>query len=111
MRGKGQAYAGPKDALGNFKREGERSGISKYTALRVYAHKHEDAIDAFCREEYTDTEPIHLRIADAINYLFILYAMYLEDVREGIHPLPTSGHRGADPPGAQEPSVPGAAGA
>lgn len=80
---KGRAYSGDDDSLANFKRNGERLGLSKYQILSVYANKHIDTINnaiKFHPEVPVDlTEGLKGRIIDVINYMTILYALLYED--------------------------------
>jgi len=82
MKGKGQAYSGQDDKLGNFKRIAVQYGISPYLVWAIYFNKHKDALDAWLRGEYHDTEPINGRIDDLINYLFLLRGLIMEKEME-----------------------------
>lgn len=75
---KGHDYSGDKDALENFKRNGNRLGLSPLKVLAVYMNKHLDAIDTYIREESVKSEPIEGRIEDAITYLTLLAALISE---------------------------------
>lgn len=61
---------GDADVLANFKRVGERLGLTPEQALLVYALKHEDAITKIMRNPTAPTsEPILYRFIDRFNYL------------------------------------------
>ena len=81
--GKGNAYSGNIDANSNFKRNGERLGLTKYQILSVYMNKHLDGINNAIKAnpEFPDekTEGMKGRILDAINYLAILHTLIKED--------------------------------
>lgn len=68
--GKGEAYSGTADAFENFKRNGERLGLTKYQIHMVYMNKHLDAINgairASPRRPIEKTEGMKGRILDAI---------------------------------------------
>lgn len=80
---KGKSYAGTEDSLANFKRNAERLGLTKYQVWSVYFGKHIDSI--FNAVKYNpelpvdNSEGMHGRILDAINYLSILYCLLYED--------------------------------
>lgn len=83
LEAKGMAYAGGKDVLNNFKRNGEHLGLTKYQILSVYKNKHVDTINnAIATNPISpqdETESLYGRIIDNINYLVILAAMLKED--------------------------------
>jgi hypothetical protein len=83
MIGKGTAYSGEQDANANFKRNAERLGMTKYQILAVYLNKHMDGINNAIKVSpqfpTENTEGMSGRIADAINYLAILYTLIKED--------------------------------
>lgn len=78
-------YASKADTMANFKRNAERSGLSKYLVWLVYFGKHCDSI--FNAVKYhpdnpateTKSEPLRSRVVDAINYLTILVNLMDED--------------------------------
>ena len=90
---KGPAYAQEaisNDRLGNFKRAAKKYNISPLVVVGIFLDKHMDSIGAWIREANTETpaasvggEPIIQRIADARNYLDLLYAMFMEEARAG----------------------------
>lgn len=81
--GKGEAYSGEADAFENFKRNGERLGLSKYQIHSVYMNKHLDAINGAIRANperpVEKTEGMRGRIIDAVAYLLLLHGMLFED--------------------------------
>lgn len=84
LQGKGDAYSGQDDTLSNFKRNGERLGLTKYQIWAVYCGKHLDAIFNAIRDNpefpVEKTETMDGRIVDAINYLLLLHGLQIEDM-------------------------------
>ena len=78
MKTKGQAYSGLEDKLGNFKRVAKNLAMTPEQVWYVYFSKHLDALSAYLRGEYKDSEPIVGRIKDLINYLFLYYGLLIE---------------------------------
>lgn len=80
---KGLAYAGDKDAFANFKRNGEKLGLTKYQIWSVYCGKHLDAIFNSIKENPNSpvdkSEGLQGRIDDAVNYLELLAGMLDEE--------------------------------
>ena len=89
--GKGEAYSGTADAFENFKKNGERLGLTKYQIHMVYMNKHLDAINGAIRANpetpVEKTEGMKGRILDAIAYLLLLHGMTVEDVENDIDEL------------------------
>lgn len=83
IKSKGYTYAHGENPLGNFNRLSQILGIDRKRILLIYFYKHLDAIIAYINGQREDTEDIKSRIADAINYLAILYTMIMEDERNG----------------------------
>ena len=81
MTTKGESYSGLEDKLGNFKRCAKLAGVPIEKAWYVYFIKHFDALSAYIRTEYKDSESIRGRIIDLINYLFLLAAILKEQGR------------------------------
>jgi hypothetical protein len=72
-RTKGADYATDDDVLVNFKRGGERLGLTSLQVWGTYAGKHIDAIFAFVRNNgKLESEPIGSRIDDLMVYLLLL---------------------------------------
>lgn len=70
---------GSEDVLKNFKRVGDRLGISSEVAWGVYFLKHVDAIcSAMTRPDLPVSEELKGRFADAINYLLLGYGLWME---------------------------------
>lgn len=88
MVGKEVDYASKEDTMANFKRIGERVGLTKYQIWSVYFGKHADAIANAVKyhpeapRTADESEPLRGRICDAINYLTILANLMDEDVLE-----------------------------
>lgn len=85
MASKEVDYASKEDTMANFKRNGERTGLTKYQVWLVYFGKHVDAISNAVQYHpdnpatETKSEPLRTRIVDAINYLTILQNLMDED--------------------------------
>lgn len=77
MAAKGAEYSrGEEDCNSNFKRVAESTGLDPIQVAYVYLAKHLDSISNFVKTKQTPSgEPIEGRIADAVNYLFILYSL------------------------------------
>lgn len=78
MSSKGEAYSGLEDKLGNFKRCAHLANEPIEKVWFTYFIKHFDALSAYIRGEYKDSEPIKGRIQDLINYLFLLCGILKE---------------------------------
>ena len=78
---KGEDYAGGEDAdvFDTFKATAEEYDITKYQVWGVQFRKQLSAINTYIRTGKVKSESINFRIADAINYLFILKNMLAED--------------------------------
>ena len=80
---KGRAYSGDTDAFENFKRNGERLGLSKYQVWLVYFMKHIDSITNAVKNApnapVDQSEGLTGRVDDAINYLNLFAGMLKED--------------------------------
>lgn len=73
---------GSEDVLANFKRVGDRLGVTAEVAWGVYFLKHIDAITtAMAKPHLPVSEELKGRFADAINYLFLGYALHVERER------------------------------
>jgi hypothetical protein len=68
--------------LSNFYAEADALGLTPYQVLGVYMHKHQRAIDKFLAKGRVESEPIEGRIADNINYLFLMYKMVQFEKRQ-----------------------------
>lgn len=79
LNSKGVEYAGEQDCLANFK-DADIVGLSSKQKLWVYLSKHMSSIASYIKngKEYSD-EPIEGRIADARNYLALLYMLIHEE--------------------------------
>lgn len=82
MESKGLAYSGRDDALANFKRNAKLTGSTPEQVWFIYFMKHVDAISAYVRGEYSDSEPIEGRIQDIINYGMLLYGLVKENEKK-----------------------------
>ena len=68
------------DILHNFKSTAESIGITPMEVWAVFFNKHIQAILSHAGDPYMhQAEPIDSRYADAINYLFLGFAMLVED--------------------------------
>jgi len=83
LKSKGESYAQTDiqpDVNANFKRAALTTGTTILQAWAIYFAKHIDAIQTYVRRGGAyESEPIDLRIADAVNYLLILYTLLRED--------------------------------
>lgn len=81
---KGKDYRGASsDVLANFKKVAEELGITPMQALWVYMNKHFIAINKWIRcPDDTSSEPMEMRIVDAMNYLDLAYALMTEEIEE-----------------------------
>lgn len=67
------------DILNNFKSVAQELGIEPIQIWYVYFRKHVMSIGQFCADPKRKlSEPIDTRIADAINYLELLYGLLHE---------------------------------
>lgn len=82
LKTKGEAYSGTQDCLANFKRNAERVGVTPFQIWLVYFNKHIDAITNAIKTNpqypIEATESMDGRIADAINYLFLLKGLLVD---------------------------------
>ena len=77
---KGHEYSGDKDALSNFKRNGQMLGLDPLQIWAVYFSKHHDSLMTYIKEIPDEihrvlTEPIEGRIDDMITYLILAKAL------------------------------------
>jgi len=80
---KGGEYSGDKDALANFRRNGQDCDLPMETIWRVYAGKHWDAVTQYVKDKQqgvqrTRLESIEGRVDDLIVYLILFKAMLTE---------------------------------
>jgi len=75
---KGKDYTDGNDRLSNFKQAAQRLQITPNLVWAVYFGKHIDAIFSHVRNGQVESEPIKDRIADAINYLLLYWAICVE---------------------------------
>lgn len=69
------------DVLHNFKTTAENLGLSPQEVWAVFFYKHVQAILSHAHNpDMHQAEPIQSRYADAINYLYLGYALYLESI-------------------------------
>lgn len=73
---KAPEYTEGGDRLANFDNVSKAVGVSPFAVLYTYLFKHLSSIATFCKNPNSlMSEAIEDRIADAINYLFLLYLM------------------------------------
>ena len=84
---KGIDYTDGEDRLSNFKTNAKRWCTNPRLVWAIYFGKHLDAIASHVHRGQVESEPIKDRIADAINYL-ILYWALINDSGPG--PVPRS---------------------
>ena len=70
-----QGAAGDAGRLKNFYTAAERLGLESRQVLAVYLHKHLSAIETFLQKGQVESEAIEGRIADAVNYLLLLFKL------------------------------------
>ncbi len=82
LASKGAEYSrGEEDVNSNFKRVADCLGgapLDPLTVAYIYASKHWDSITNYIKTRKTGTEPIEGRIADMVNYLFIISSLIAE---------------------------------
>lgn len=77
---KGKEYSqSQEDVNSNFKRLGSELDIPPEKVLFVYMKKHWDAITNYIKTGKVESEPIEGRLADLINYAFILGSLLEEE--------------------------------
>lgn len=94
-KGEDYSYA-DEDRLSNFKESAKEVGLTKYQVWYVYFNKGMSAIRRYVSKGKTESENIHARIQDAVNYLILLDAMITEDEPKPAYPALTPAYR--DPP-------------
>lgn len=68
------------DILANFKRSAEEAGITPRQAWLVHFHKQYSAVAKNVKSPSTPTsEGIHLRFSDLRNYLYLGFALWVEE--------------------------------
>ena len=76
---KGKEYSTESDSLSNFKKD-MAVGVTSYQSLGILLNKHMRSIESFIRTRYVlSDEPILGRINDAINYLFLLRCLIMDE--------------------------------
>lgn len=63
------------NALANFERVAEQTGMTREQVLMIYLLKHLDGISAWIKGHKSQREDVRGRILDARVYLALLYAM------------------------------------
>lgn len=81
MASKGAEYSrGEEDCNSNFKRVAEATGNTPLQVAYVYLAKHLDSIANYIKTGQAPSgEPIEGRLADAVNYLFIMHSLIKEE--------------------------------
>jgi hypothetical protein len=67
-----------KDRLANFRKAADDAGTTMLQSWSVLFSKHLHAIQSYVKRGRVESEPIHGRIHDAINYLILLMIMVSE---------------------------------
>ena len=71
------------DVLHNFKTTAENLGLSAQEVWAVFFYKHVQAILSHASNpDLNAAEPIQSRYADAINYLFLGFALHIENMHK-----------------------------
>lgn len=79
---KGLEYAGASDSLGNFK-DCDDIGVDPKQKLWIYLSKHLSSIKSYIKNgQVLSNESIESRIADARNYLALLYMLIQEEKQQ-----------------------------
>lgn len=79
-KSKNPAYAGEHDFHQNFKTIAKYLEIRPIAVASIYLWKHISSILSYAKdEEVPQAEPMETRFADCINYLLILYSLYIEE--------------------------------
>src|SRR5438874_13156479 len=77
---KGKEYSlSGNDVNSNFKRTGADIGLNPKIVLYIFMKKHFDAITNYIKTNKIESEAIESRIADLINYGFILASLIEEE--------------------------------
>ena|SRR6266478_4266282 len=80
MSTKGKEYSlSGEDVNSNFKRTGNDIGLTAKQVLYIFMKKHFDAITNYIKTNKVESEAIEERIADLINYEFILASLIEEE--------------------------------
>jgi hypothetical protein len=78
---KGKDYSDGFDRLSNFKKIASQLGLDPIQVWAVYFLKHIDSISTFVRTNALHSEPIEERFCDALNYLYLGYAIHKESAK------------------------------
>jgi hypothetical protein len=79
LHNKGKEYSSTEDCLANFK-HGTDIGVTPEQKLWIFLDKHLSSIKTYIREgQVFSNEPIEGRINDAINYLFLLRCLIVDN--------------------------------
>lgn len=82
LEAKGSDYSRSNDRLSNFKRIANLLDLPPLVIWNVYAQKHKDAIDTFCRTGTVSSEAIRGRFLDLANYC-LLGAALVDEQQKG----------------------------
>jgi len=83
MNQKGKSYAGDKDVFTNMKSIAEDLGLNPMEVLKVYAHKHNSAVNNYYDCGDVSPEGIYQNCIDKLNYCIMEIALVLEAGDEG----------------------------
>ena len=85
LEDKGQDYSdADNDRLSNFKEVGNLLGVSAKEVWAVYFLKHIFAILTWASGKELQSESLRGRVEDAINYLVLGYALWIEENEQNI---------------------------
>jgi hypothetical protein len=87
MKPKMMDYAGDSDFSHNFQRSARRAGLRPAQVWVVFADKHWGSVASFVKNGQTESEAVEDRVADLINYCFLLAGL----VEIGVMALSTEG--------------------
>jgi len=78
IKAKGNDYTDDGDFLYNFKNAAKEAGVTTLQAWYIYTFKHWCAIRTYIQDGQVESEDIHERIKDVINYMLLLAGIITE---------------------------------
>lgn len=89
---RGRAYASDEDRFKNFKEIGARAGITPLQTCHIFLQKGMAVLDKLAQGREIEGEDVIDRFADALNYIRLMWGLYVECVETGACGTPTRGH-------------------
>jgi len=77
-----EAYATDQDRLANFKEMSNRAGITQLQVVHLFLQKGLAVLDKIAQGKTPPGEEILDRFADALNYVQLMYAVYVEQTNQ-----------------------------